>query len=161
MLTWVRLFDIALTTLTMFLVSELITTVALFDILITFAVHRQIQHSNVTTQSTSVNLHSFMLSQIITRSDPGNDFRKILILTQDFPKFVLKECGFFYSGPAAWNTLPSKLHDNTDTSTFINDSRVYFLIVLTTDYCWQSWTCRIAAIYKSRIDWLTDSISQN
>ena len=28
------------------------------------------------------------------------------------------ERGFFYSGPAAWNTLPSNLHDITDTSTF-------------------------------------------
>jgi len=28
------------------------------------------------------------------------------------------ECGFFYSGPVAWNTLPSDLHDITDTSTF-------------------------------------------
>jgi len=28
------------------------------------------------------------------------------------------ECGFFYSGRAAWNTLPSYLHDITDTSTF-------------------------------------------
>jgi len=27
------------------------------------------------------------------------------------------ERGFFYSGPAAWNTLPSDLHDITDTST--------------------------------------------
>ena len=26
--------------------------------------------------------------------------------------------GFFYSGPAAWNTLPFDLHDITDTSTF-------------------------------------------
>jgi len=25
---------------------------------------------------------------------------------------------FFYSGPAAWNTLPSDLHDITDTNTF-------------------------------------------
>jgi len=33
-----------------------------------------------------------------------------------------------------------------------NDSRVYFLIVLTTDYCWRSWTCRIAAPYKFHID---------
>jgi len=30
-----------------------------------------------------------------------------------------------------------------------NDSRVYFLIVLTTDYCWRSWTCRWL------IDWLS------
>jgi len=28
------------------------------------------------------------------------------------------ERGFFYSGPAAWNTLPSDLHDITDTRTF-------------------------------------------
>ena len=28
------------------------------------------------------------------------------------------ERGFFYSGPAAWNTLPSDLHDITDTITF-------------------------------------------
>ena len=28
------------------------------------------------------------------------------------------ERGFFYSGPAAWNTLPSDLHDINDTSTF-------------------------------------------
>jgi len=27
------------------------------------------------------------------------------------------ERGFFYSSPAAWNTLPSDLHDITDTST--------------------------------------------
>jgi len=26
------------------------------------------------------------------------------------------ERGFFYSGPAAWNTLPSELHDITDTT---------------------------------------------
>ena len=28
------------------------------------------------------------------------------------------ERGLFYSGPAAWNTLPSDLCDITDTSTF-------------------------------------------
>ena len=33
-----------------------------------------------------------------------------------------------------------------------NDSRVYFLIVLITDYCWRPWTCRIAAPCKSRVD---------
>ena len=33
-----------------------------------------------------------------------------------------------------------------------NDSRVYFMIVLTTDYCWRSWTCRIAAPYKFHVD---------
>jgi len=33
-----------------------------------------------------------------------------------------------------------------------NDSRVYFLIVLTTDYCWCSWTCRIAVPYKFYVD---------
>jgi len=38
-----------------------------------------------------------------------------------------------------------------------NDSKIYFLIVLTTDYCWRSWTSRTAAPYKSRVDWLIDS----
>jgi len=33
-----------------------------------------------------------------------------------------------------------------------NDSRVYFMIVLTTDYCWRSWACRIAAPYKFHVD---------
>ena len=37
-----------------------------------------------------------------------------------------------------------------------NDSRMYFLIVLITDYCWRSWTCRIAAPYKFYVDWLID-----
>ena len=37
-----------------------------------------------------------------------------------------------------------------------NDSRMYFMIVLTTDYCWSSWTCRIAAPYKFHVDWLID-----
>ena len=37
-----------------------------------------------------------------------------------------RERGFFYSGPAAWNTLPSDLHDITDTSIHSeNDSTVY------------------------------------
>ena len=29
-------------------------------------------------------------------------------------------------------------------------------IVLITDYCWRSWTCRIAAPYKFYVDWLID-----
>jgi len=62
------------------------------------------------------------------------------------------ERGFFYSGPAAWNTLLSDLHNITDTSTFRNDSRAYFLIELVTDYCWCSWMCHIAAPYKSCVD---------
>ena len=68
------------------------------------------------------------------------------------------ERGFFYSGPAHGTLfLP------TFTTLLIpvlseNDSRVYFLIVPrpTTDYCWRSWTCRIAAPYKFRVDSLID-----
>jgi len=37
-----------------------------------------------------------------------------------------------------------------------NDSRLYFLIVLITHYCWRSWTCRTVAPYKYRVDWLID-----
>jgi len=39
-----------------------------------------------------------------------------------------------------------------------NDSRMYFLIVIITDYCWRSWTCRIAAPYKFYVDWLIDML---
>ena len=39
-----------------------------------------------------------------------------------------------------------------------NDSRMYFLIVLTTDCCCCSWTSRIAAPYKSRVDWWIDCV---
>ena len=46
-------------------------------------------------------------------------------------------------------TLPIPVHSE-------NDSRVYFLIVRTTDYCWRSWTSRIAAPYKFHVDWLID-----
>jgi len=43
------------------------------------------------------------------------------------------ERGFFYSGPAGWNTLPSVLHDITDTSTFRKRLKNVLLIVLLTD----------------------------
>ena len=33
-----------------------------------------------------------------------------------------------------------------------NNSRMYFSIVLTTDYCWHSWTCHAAASYRS-VEW--------
>jgi len=43
-----------------------------------------------------------------------------------------------------------------------DDSRVYFMIVLTTDwaYCRRSWTCRIAAPYNFHVDWLTDWLTE-
>jgi len=65
------------------------------------------------------------------------------------------ERGFFWSCPAASNTLPD-LRDITDTSNLHsgNDSRVYFLTMLTTDYCWRCWTCRTVATYKFHVDWL-------
>ena len=42
-----------------------------------------------------------------------------------------------------------------------NDSRVYFLTVLTTDYCWRPWTCRIAAPYKFHVDRLISQYHQH
>ena len=47
-------------------------------------------------------------------------------------------------------TLPIRVYSE-------NDSIMYFLIVLITDYCWYSWPCRIAAPYISRVDWLIDT----
>ena len=76
------------------------------------------------------------------------------VLPRTWTKFA--EHGFFYSGPAAFNNLPSDLHDITDTSTFRKRLKNVLLIVLTTDYCWRCWTSRIAASYKSRVDWLID-----
>jgi len=57
---------------------------------------------------------------------------------------------------------PSRLeHSSFPTSSTLltpvhseNDSRVYFMIVLTTDYRRRSWTCRIVAPYKFHVDWL-------
>ena len=42
-----------------------------------------------------------------------------------------------------------------------NDSRVYFMTVLTADYCWRSWTCRIAAPYKFHVDRLISQYHQH
>ena len=68
------------------------------------------------------------------------------------------ERGFFYCGLAAWNTLPSDLHDITDTSTFRKrlKSVIFDRAYHWPYYCWRSWTCRIAAHYKYRVDWLID-----
>ena len=60
--------------------------------------------------------------------------------------------GFFYSSPATWNTLPSDLHDITDTSTFRKRLKSVLFDRATTDYYWRSWTGSIAAPYKFRID---------
>jgi len=62
------------------------------------------------------------------------------------------ERGFFYSVQP-----PRTLFHPTFTTLLIpvnseSDSRMYFLIVLFIDYCWRSWTCRIAAPDKSRVD---------
>jgi len=65
------------------------------------------------------------------------------------------ERGFSYCGPATWNTLPTCTTLLTPVHSE-NDSRVYFMIVLTSDYCWRSWTCRIATPYEFHVDWLID-----
>ena len=66
------------------------------------------------------------------------------------------ECGFFYSSPAAWNTLLQTWTTSLTPVHSENDSRVYFLIMLTTDYCWRSQTCHIVAPYKFCVDGLID-----
>ena len=64
------------------------------------------------------------------------------------------ERGFHYSSPAAWNTLPSDLHDITDTNVFkkrlktVLFDRAYWLIIVVVR---RSWTVRRAAPYKSLI----------
>ena len=64
------------------------------------------------------------------------------------------ERGFFYFGPAVWNTLPSDLHDITDTSIFRKRLKNVLFDRAFNWFCWRSWTCRIAAPYKFCVDWL-------
>jgi len=66
------------------------------------------------------------------------------------------ERGFFYSGPAAWNTVPSDLHYITDTSTFRKRLKNVLFDRAFNWFSWRSWTCRIAAPYKFCVDWLID-----
>jgi len=76
---------------------------------------------------TQVHFHSLQVkfayqSQRITVSAASGRYRlrstgsAAYVLPRTRTKFG--ERGFFYSGLAAWNTLPSDLHDITDTSTF-------------------------------------------
>jgi len=51
-----------------------------------------------------------------TGTDSDRVTRYDYILPRTRTKFG--ERGFHYSGPAAWNTLPSDLHDITDTNVF-------------------------------------------
>jgi len=74
-------------------------------------------------------------------------------------KRLAGERGFFYSGPAAWNTLPSGLHDITDTSTFRKRLKNVLFDRAFDWFYWRSWTCRIAAPYKFRVDWLIDRLT--
>ena len=54
------------------------------------------------------------------------------------------------------NTLPSDRHDITDTSTFRKWLQTVLLNMLTTDYCWHSWTCCIVVLYKFHMDLLIE-----
>ena len=79
------------------------------------------------------------------------------------------ERGFHYSGPAAWNTLPSDLHDITDTDAFkkrlktVLFDRAYWLIIVVVR-C--SWTVRSGAVQISHCicicrkvtTWLSDDV---
>ena len=75
------------------------------------------------------------------------------ILPRTRTKFVERD--FHYSGPAAWNTLPSDLHDITDTNVFkkrlltVLFDRAYCIVIIVVVR--RSWTVRTAAPYKSLI----------
>ena len=91
--------------------------------------------------------HSFCSQrQIPTRSTGSEAY--ILLRTR------FGERGSFYSGPAAWNTLPSDLHNITDTSTFRKRLKNVLFDRAFNWFCWRSWTCRISAPYKFCVDWL-------
>jgi len=68
-----------------------------------------------------------------------------------FQSFNQSNSSFHYSGPAAWNTLPSDLHDITDTNVFkkrlktVLFDRAYWLIIVVVR---RSWMVLRAAPYK-------------
>ena len=89
----------------------------------------------------------------------------LLLFCQVFMFFQEQELDLENVASSTPVELPGTLFHQTFTTLLIrvhseNDSRVYFLIVLITDYSRCSWTCFIAAPYKSRIDliWF-DSLS--
>ena len=84
------------------------------------------------------------------------------ILRRTRTKFC--EHGFFYSSPAAWNTLPPDLYDITDTSTFwkrlknvLFDRAYNWLLLALLDKSY-SGTLQISCWL---IDWLIDCISSD
>ena len=77
---------------------------------------------------------------------------RILFIHDNFAFWL---CGLRSAQPPGTLFLPTSTTLLTPVHSE-NDSRVYFMIVLTTDYCWRSWTCRIAAPYKFHVDWLID-----
>ena len=62
------------------------------------------------------------------------------------------KCALF----CGWNTLPSDLHDITDTSTFRKRLKNVLFDRAFNWFCWRSWTCRIAVPYKFCVNWLID-----
>ena len=75
------------------------------------SVHAPHPHGTATTMPVRLCVHSFW-SRYRLRSTGSAAY----VLPRTRTRFG--ERSFFYSGPAAWNTLPSDLHDITDTSTF-------------------------------------------
>ena len=100
-----------------------------------------------------VRLHNIWVT-VSTISSSGNRYRVRSCDTADYilPRTRTKfgERGFHYSGPAAWSTLLSDLHDITDTNVFKKWLKTGFVwsCVLTYYYC-----CTVcwAAPYKSLI----------
>ena len=77
----------------------------------------------------------YLSNCVSTISSSGNRYRLRSCDMADYilPKTRTKfgERGFHYSGPAAWNTLPSDLHDITDTNVFKKRLKLFCLIVRT------------------------------
>ena len=79
-----------------------------------------------------------LIDCVCTVSAAGSRYRLRAADTADYvlsrTRTKFGERGFCYSGPAAWNSLPSDLHDLTDTKASKNGSRVCFLSVLIRDF---------------------------
>jgi len=108
-----------------------------------------------------------MSDRVSTASEAGGRYRlrstgsAAYVLPRTRTKFG--ERGFFYSGPAAWNTLSPDLHDITDTSTFrkrlknvVFDRAYHWLLLALLDVSYSG----ALQILRWLIDWLICSFSK-
>jgi len=96
------------------------------------AVSVRAPHPHQTSTTIPVRLCIFSASAASDRYQLRSTGSDVYVLPRTRTRFG--ERGFLYSGPAAWNTLPSDLHDITDTST--SRKRLKSVVLFDRAYHW-------------------------